>query len=306
MTVYLDLIFLENLFMNLIILFATVIAIKSKVKILRLLISSALGSIYAVILYVGNIKLFSNIFVKILLSIIMVHIAFNPSTLKKELKNLLTFYFISFTFGGVVFTVVYFANTEKLLIYKGALVSITPLKFIIIGGMASLIIIVITLKNLKGRISKKDMFCEITIYYREQFTKIKAIVDTGNFLRDPINKTPVVIVEKEKLKSIIPADILDNLQNIINGKDILLGEYASRIRLIPFSSIGKPNGVLIGIRPDNVVIKFQDEFVKAKNIIIGIYDGSLSKFKQYSGLIGLSIIENIGGKESEYFTNIKG
>ena len=54
MTVYIDIIFLENLFMNCIILFATAVILKLPIKIVRILISGIIGSIYAVIIYTSK------------------------------------------------------------------------------------------------------------------------------------------------------------------------------------------------------------------------------------------------------------
>ena len=53
MTVYLDIIFCENILMNYIILFATlvIIKIKNKRQKIRLIISSIIGSAYAIIVY---------------------------------------------------------------------------------------------------------------------------------------------------------------------------------------------------------------------------------------------------------------
>lgn len=48
MTIYLDVVFLENICMNGIILYATGIVTKSKCKALRILISSMIGAMYAV------------------------------------------------------------------------------------------------------------------------------------------------------------------------------------------------------------------------------------------------------------------
>ena len=71
MSIYLDIIFLENILMNYIILFATLVIVKSKAKHLqlRLIISSVIGSIYAIIVYLNIFKIYSNIIAKIILSI---------------------------------------------------------------------------------------------------------------------------------------------------------------------------------------------------------------------------------------------
>ena len=146
--------------------------------------------------------------------------------------------------------------------------------------MFGFIIITTAFKNIKGKLTKKDMFCNIKININSNTVYTTAIIDTGNFLKEPITKIPVAVVEKDILKGVIPEEILNNLSNIIEGKEIALGEYLSRIRLIPFMSLGKENGMLIGIKADGLAINTQDDVVFIKNIIIGIYDGNLSKNRQ--------------------------
>ena len=171
--------------------------------------------------------------------------------------------------------------------------------------MFGFIIITTAFKNIKGKLTKKDMFCNIKININSNTVYTKAIIDTGNFLKEPITKIPVAVVEKDILKGVIPEEILNNLSNIIEGKEIALGEYLSKIRLIPFMSLGKENGMLIGIKADGLAINTQDDIVFIKNIIIGIYDGNLSKTGKYKALIGLELLENKGGNKDEHIRTIK-
>ena len=118
MTIYLDIIFLENLFMNFIIIYACEIILKTPIKIIRTLLSSILGSIYAIISYTSTLKIYSNVILKILLSFTMVYIAFKPRSIKEFFKNTSVFYLTSFTFGGVAFAFLYFLSPEKILLNK--------------------------------------------------------------------------------------------------------------------------------------------------------------------------------------------
>lgn len=45
-------------------------------------------------------------------------------------------------------------------------------------------------------------------------------------------------------------------------------DYISRFRLIPFSSLGKQNGMLIGFKPDGVTITFDENRLEKENVII--------------------------------------
>ena len=113
---YVDIIFFENLFMNFIILYACETILKSPIKIIKTFFSSVIGSTYAVLLYISDLKIYSNFILKVLLSFVMVYIAFTPKNIKSFLKYLIVFYLTSFTFGGVAFAFIYFINTNKILI----------------------------------------------------------------------------------------------------------------------------------------------------------------------------------------------
>ena len=234
MTVYIDIIFLENLFMNCIILFATAVILKLPIKIVRILISGIIGSIYAVIIYTSKLQIYSNLFLKIALSAVMVYVAFNPSKIRGFLKNLMIFYLVSFTFGGVTFALLYFVKPQNISFQNGVLIGVSPIKIIITGGIIGFVIITISFKNIKGRLTKKDMICNLEIIQKDKKVKVKAIIDTGNFLTDPITKMPVVVVEKEKLIDIFPKSVLENTMDFVNGANTEMEEYLSKIRIIPF------------------------------------------------------------------------
>lgn len=76
--------------------------------------------------------------------------------------------------------------------------------------------------------------------------------------------------------------------------------YNYKFKIIPFTSLGNDNGVLLGFKPD--YIKIYDEEIHIKdNVIIGIYTGKLSKSNLYTSLIGLNILKE--GKGNECITN---
>lgn len=290
MTLYVDIIFLENVFMNSIILLATGIILKDKTKIIRNLISSSIGAVYAIIIYTSHIELYSNIFLKIMLSLVIVYISFKPQNTKSMLKHIIIFYLTSFTFGGVAFALLYFIRPQDILFQNGVLTGTYPIKMILAGGIVGFAIVVISFKNIKGKLNKKDMYCNVKLCERENKKVITAIIDTGNFLKDPITKIPVIVAEIDSLDGLFPSEILHNASKIINGGDIDLGEYASKIRVIPFKSLGKDNGLLLGIKIDKAYIEYQDNVHEIKNIIVGIYNGNLSRSGKYEGLVGLDTI----------------
>lgn len=135
MTIYIDIIFLENLFMNYIIIYATGIIVKAPIKIIRTFLASSIGGVYAILSYMSMLEICSNLFLKIALSVVMVYIAFNPKNKKIFFKQLMIFYLTSFTFGGVAFALLYFVSPQKILMEKGVLIGTYPIKMVLAGGI---------------------------------------------------------------------------------------------------------------------------------------------------------------------------
>ena len=97
---------------------------------------------------------------------------------------------------------------------------------------------------------------------------------------------PVIIVEKNILSDFIDFDI----DMILKGE--FLGNDRSKVldyklRIIPFSSLGNNNGLLVGFKPDYVKIYSEDDFIQ-KEAIIGIYQGKIcNNSNEYNAIIGL-------------------
>ena len=284
MTIYLDVILLENLCMNYIILFATGIIQKFNLKQWRLLCSSILGAIYSIFTFIPLSELYTNVILKIILSIAMVYIAFPLKNIKSLFRSIILFYLVSFAFGGCAFFLLYFIKPQDILIRNGVLTGTYPIKIAILGGILGFVIVNIAFKVIKGKISKKDMYCYIHIGLKEKETVIKVLIDTGNLLKDPISGMPVIVVEAKELHDIISDDI-------------------PKFRIIPFSSLGKQNGLLLGFIADYIVIETEEMKRKVDKVIIGMYDKALTKNGAYMGLIGLDILERCD--KNEYFTNVK-
>jgi stage II sporulation protein GA (sporulation sigma-E factor processing peptidase) len=133
MVVYIDVVLFENIAMNYIILIATAIIGKYKINYLRSIISSFIGSIYAVANYAIEFNLLQNLIAKILISLLMVIIAFKGEKIKTILKQLMLFYLVSFTFGGVAFMLLFFVRPEEIIYKDGHLIGTYPIKIALLG-----------------------------------------------------------------------------------------------------------------------------------------------------------------------------
>ena len=291
MTVYVDIIFIENLIINYIILYAVGIISKLKINQFRIIISSIIGALYSVIYYIANVGIYQNFILKIILSIVMVYIAYETKNFKGLIKKIVLFYLVSFVFAGASLGIIYMVNSQNVTIQNGILVGSYTIKTILIGIIIAFIIIVTGFSIVKTKLSKKDLICDIKVKINEKELETKAMIDTGNFLKEPITNIPVVVLEHTLLYDFIPKEILNNIEKILGGdfSEIpanIQSQYISRLKVIPFSTLGKQNGMLLGIKADKLIIEDEENKIIDK-VIIGIYNKSLTKRGEYRALVGI-------------------
>ncbi len=245
--------------------------------------------------YISNFTIYSNLFLKIILSIIIVYIAYKPKGVKSLAKEILIFYLTSFLFGGVAFAMIYVVKPQEILMKNGLFLGTYPLKTVFLGAIIASMILITAFKIVKTKISKNDMYCDIKIYLNGKTVTTKAMVDTGNLLKDPLTGNPVIVVEATLLEDILPREILQNIDEMIGGEftnvtDEIRNQYLAKLKLIPYSSLGKQNGMLLGIKADKVEFITPEEEIQKENIILGLYTKSLTKRGEYRALIGLELI----------------
>lgn len=300
MTIYLDIIFIENVLMNYIILFGTGFVQKLKMKSYKLILASTIGSIYAIIIYLNIIPIYSNIITKILLSIVMIYISFYPQNVKKLCKSLFLFYLVSFATGGCALALIYLIKPKQVIYKDGSLIGTYPMKVTVIAGVIGFLLIQYSFKNNKKLLHSKELICKLEIKMCKKIITTKAFVDSGNTLKDPIFNEHVIIIEKDIIKNeirtqygnIFDYDFRKNGSKYINNTNYLFegGDNKMNIRIIPFKSIGKENGILLGIKPEYVKITTIDGEEKIiNNVILGLYHKKIGK--KYSALIGMELLE---------------
>ena len=131
----------------------------------------------------------------------------------------------------------------------------------------------------------------IKIHYDDRKVDVEVLLDTGNKMYDPITKHPVIIVEYKMLKELLPKEISEiyskkdnDIMSVVQEVGGL--EFGTRIRLIPYHSLGNPNGILLGFKADGVYVEgdsLEDKLIE--DVIIAIYQQNLSAEDTYHGLL---------------------
>ena len=293
---YVDILMIENIIINFLILNVTSRFSKVRTTKTKLFIGAVIGALYLMIIFYPSLKIFYTLYFKIAISILMIIIAFSPEKFRDFFKILGIFYIISFTFGGAAFSLFYF--TGKGSVINGAFyIRDFPLSILITAFAVGYLLIIYCWDYVQTKIINDEIMYNITIKLDDKEVKVNGILDTGNSLKDPISNFPVIVVEYEVLSEILPDNIIQLFSN--NNSDIDFNKLCNsidntkwilKIRLIPYSSIGKQNGILIGIKPDNVTINSKKYVKEIKEVIIGIYNNKISKDGLYSALLNPEIL----------------
>lgn len=291
MYIVLEYYLLENFIINFLILYSTKAVTKNKTPIKNIIIGTIFGTIYSLVFFYPSLLFLTRPMMKFILSLIIVKMSFNSKTIKGFYYDFLGFYIISFIFAGVIMGMSWNFKLPSSLLKKGNLLDMFNMKYIIIGIIIAIFMIKIVFNYTHRKNMKKEYIYDVEIYFKDKFTKITALVDTGNSLIDPFSKKPVFVVELESIDEFLPIKIKDIVvslseNNIISFQDVL-DDLNKEFPLIPipFKSIGNEGGIILGFKPDYIVIKsLKEEFIK-NDIIIGIYNGKLSDEMEYDGLL---------------------
>lgn len=298
MDIYLDVLFLENIVMNYLILVMTARFSKIKTSNVRLLLGALIGAAYVVVLVLfPDMEVYYTTVAKIALSLGLVAIVFSPERIKDFIKVLAIFYISTFIFAGAALAFLYFFESGGI-IKNGILYVYWQSKWTLL--FLSIITVVIIIRTfwdvIQYKFIREKLLIPLKIIFESRRIHLSALVDTGNNLHDPLTNMPVVIVEFAAIREILPQDIrsifdqsqdqdLTYVTTIISRSN-----WYSRFRLIPYTSLGRENGMLIGFKPDYIEIGDEDEKRGVSDVIIGIYNRALSKNEHYKALLGPELV----------------
>ena len=227
-------------------------------SIWRILLGAALAAfIYCLTIFFSPLNFlygFIGGFFEILIATL---ISFGYCGIKRTLKLVLINLICTFLLGGTTTSIIYFINVEGFRINNSSVLIKT---FFI-----STSFIYLALKFGRGfintKVSKKSDFYTIHIYYKNKDAEVTALVDTGNFLSDPLTGKSAIIVEFFNIERLFNSNIktafYKSLEN--DGSKILNDindiDFIKRARLLPFDSLGTKNGILLGFLADKIVIE---------------------------------------------------
>lgn len=288
--VYADLSFFINFIMDFVILWSTAKIAGIKLRYERIIMASFLGAIYAVLYLYHPHSYFYSLSFKLLFSLVLLVIGLWPLNYQDFKKSLLYFYALSFMAAGAVMALSYCSDNS---------LSDSDFSFfMLLGGMVFIVFLGLKAeKYFSYHVIPQILKYKVELRFADKVCQGDGFLDTGNGLHDPLTSKPVMVAEYDLLKDCLPDDFKSLIENCSDENQRLNGladcSMAQRLRIIPFSSIGKKNGILIGLRCDEAIVKAKKNDLLIKNMVVGIYHEKLSADGDYQLLIPSDVLQKL-------------
>ncbi|NLP43707.1 MAG: sigma-E processing peptidase SpoIIGA [Peptococcaceae bacterium] len=294
---YLDIILLVNGVMDAFLVVFTAYLLRKKAYLPNILLAVLLGELPIIPVLYGLTTL--EIISKLLVPVAMVVIGLRIRKPKELLKGLIYFNLLAAVCGGIYYVFAGWLNlsTEEVLFTANDLWFLLLIILLLVGGY-----------KFWEKTQKRSLLLDKILYTVEisfgpnSNLQVKALLDTGNDLRDPLTGSPVLLLEQQAALKILPATIREFLelpwQQHPNPWSLIWNneEYASqKLLFISAKGIGGQTW-LPGIRVSKVKFN-QGESEWEQGATVALVSQVLSKENEFQALLHPEHIQKIGNKE---------
>lgn len=273
MTVYGEFLFLENFITGLLILVLTGKLCGRKHSNWRMLLGGAMCGAYSFTLLMPMVWI-GAMAGKLLFSLLVILAAFGFGSKPLYWKTVAVFYIVSFLMGGITIALMYFIKVPGLAANGSVYLHGTSWFPIAAGILVTWVLGSWLAAFIRGKLQKDKVFTDIQVEIAEKNWEMRAFVDTGNFLREPISGCPAAILSPS-----CGQRILDEMEDSI----------ACRTCVVPYRSVGQ-RGILSGVRPDRIIVSGKS----IEKIVLAISKEEFSCWKgeeKYDVLLQQQILE---------------
>ncbi len=277
-TIYIDILFIVNFIINYLLLFVTANIATLPLSRARLLLSAALGALYASFSFLPYFSFLTLFPIKLFFAFIMVFVSFGK---KRILKTYLIFFAVSFAFAGVSLLASFLAPRAFSHISGGVYYIHLSLPTLLISSLLAYFLLHIAFLR-RGSDNKK--ICRVVIRNGDAEISLQALADTGNSLRNKKTNGRIVISDFQSLRPLFSdcdAKILEEHRE--KGFFLALDKLSepSRFGLIPYKTVGVPFSLLLTFSPDEIFI--DDTLIK--NAVCAVSESLVSDGSGYNALI---------------------
>jgi len=277
--IYADALFFLNLIINYALLLVTAKICHSPAQRWRLGAGAAFGAAYAVAVLYPSLGFLSSWPVKIAAGVAIALIAFGGQ--RAFWRQVLVFLAVTAAFGGAVLAV------SLLVGGAGYLPPSAGMRILLPVFVVSYIVLTLLFRR-AARLRGGGGIVSLTVRHGGREIRLRALRDTGNALVDPLTGRPVIIVGLSDAAALFDVPTRRALERLRQDGAVEVFEklgrlgQGSRFRLVPYSAVGVPGGMLLAFRPDEVEIGGRGQ----RGALLAISPNSVSDSAAYAALLG--------------------
>ncbi len=258
--VYADLLFLINFSMDYLCLYICAKIMRRKMRLPRMLLSSAIGGIYSVVSLFLPAQSIISLIIDALVCVVMCAIVFSEPSRRASSTLLCSFLYvgISMMTGGCMTAIFNLLNRLDLPLGNVESDGISTYLFAILAAVAG----IISLRSgelISHRSAIKE--CKLTVTLVGKQLTVQALSDSGNLVKDPLSGKNVVIIDREELSKLTDLQIFDSfVAGATNESSTIKG-----LRVIPINTAGG-RSLLTACIPDKIEAEIVTKKGKALTI----------------------------------------
>lgn len=227
LVVYFELVVLLNFAVDFLLLLSANRLTGHRARAKRCILGAAIGGLYGGMCLCPGLSFLKNWYwcIIALLAITIVSFGWKPSAVRRGAL----FVLLAMTLGGVA------SGLDNVNIIA-----------LVLAGMAILLLCTVGF----AEPFRSTKYVNVELVWKGKRYPLTALVDTGNTLKDPITGSQVMVVNPQiaqKLFQLTPNQLYDPIETMQNTN-------IPGLRLIPYRAIGCPNGMLLGVNMDSVMI----------------------------------------------------
>lgn len=255
------------IFLNIIVTFLLLLAASRLMKLSpssgRYVAGSVFGGISSLMILVPEMNFFFSLALKILISLIIILIVYNPKTLRTVAKETGYFLVVNFIFAGMM---MFAASLPGINIvqYRNGAAYINLSFFSLVGACVICYVVTCVLGKITNHKSV-NLFYHIEIENNGKTLREKALYDSGNNLTDPFTGESIIVADIEMIRNIVPESI---------NEYYLTRVPSEGIKLIPCNTVAAQT-VLPCFRAEKVKIYNGKIQCVLKNAEIAVTDNRL-------------------------------
>ncbi len=285
--IYIDVLFVLNLAINYLLLFLTARFSGVYAKRLRLLSGAALGALFSVILFFPDLPVLPSALCKCLLCAAVTSVAFGKQCKGHMLRLCLIFCSVSFALAGIVLALaLLFGKGETVALRNGVpYLNISP-KLLLLSSAAAYGILGAVFGGGGLRVARRT--AEVEIRVGEHSLRLRALVDSGNLLRDPMTGKRVAVTGGAALAPLFSGAARETLLRCAELGAAECFERLSALHpglfsLVPYRDASSDFGLILALRADSIKVDGQ----RQDDLLVGAAEKSIETPDGCMAVLGL-------------------